>query len=1463
MPAYSFALGNGTSGLPIWDEVQVMQENWGGNMGLPARKMNAVVELRGSEGKIVVKTNENDHNAFRECITSFYRTVKGGPSTEIAVNWKRPVDITSPFRPMVHRNTTPFLSPYDKERKIFQSTVTETVKQTPAPSGKKGDVKSVEQPVPIHIQFPEVVTVLDPLTLQNGTNEWESISDKDAIERYRELQPLMQPYDRGLQYGCAATPVEACGLEYSTEQRHKLKEIDNIAELPDVPPFVMDAFNSAIRFIEHAQSSIKEKEYLWELVYPHAPGTCHPVYNPYGKYVVRLFIDGAFRQVMIDDYMPVDALGRSFLTFTSQKEIWPALLAKAIFMALGTNRHLLFTDPETIVSCLKGEWVPQHINPRIQPAMACALTLAYRKELLNSDTLTTHFSASYTGGNTIIGEQEPSLGKQQDSNSLEKSVEVATTSVTAGGGTAVGGGTAGGSSGGGGGGGSGTSALPSCNNSPSEGGLLDNLYNSPHIISAVGTFEDGRRKLFVIREIVLFRDTLALQISTDPPSDIIEPKLLIADNEDELVQELLQFSSYVELGTNHCTKAVSNQSYIWVTFEELSEKLDLVVWQQLGEESPFRFVNRIIGLDDTVTAAGHSKKKGTTSVPSGALRRDTVRWIHINSEKTEQLALVSLGNFSVSPLNASSGTIAAAAAVTEKTSKKNRPPSVSSESRPILAQSANPSVDYKLPQEEIKEVRFDLYTWDRGDTWSYAGNFQYESGKLQCLIHTFPPGSHILRVTAVGLESQQCIGFLSTKEFVMGEEKDVFRSSNIFKITDAGAFMGVDRFNEEVIWFKRLFTVKEPTTISFVVSTLDASEDPATHRDIPPALIKEPRGAKVRVTSTKTVQKEPTEEVSRRSLDIPIIPFCYVLLMDLDNGTIRSGAIGRLVRQYLEPNQHGYLVMAYALIDKPSAEAITGGNPINLVSETSPLQLCESVASSTNEDKDNSSARDKPLQLSGKGNWKLAISTDRMFDSYRQMPQNVISFAEKGHLKRGSRALLFSYTCTIVEKTSFTLLLDLDAHDPIPFCIKVFRSGVEAPPVFVSDTCTKHLFLPHVTLEIGEKMKNISYNIEAWLDATKVQEWEERRRLAQETKFREIRQEAEQKAYERQEQDIKDYQTDPSNFIERLEQHAAAQLELIAASSMKEIPVAAVKKTRSNVERRKNVSGAGTAADKVGSSHSLIASPVTPAKLFLDTTDESLVITFDLRLQFSAKVDVKNGAPPKDPLATLRAMWVPPIEPGTHDHSSPHAPRAGTLKGKQRETTPTTEDLLRADQGRLSRQRFLDNPRDILIPYLTTSHEEGGATTRVVTDVAQEINYHHAPILPASQYRRRLLPLRAAEVRPPSSPTPPPTATRDASRAKSPALRLGAVSPNAASPLPAEDDADVAEVRAPVQEFLNRLTDDLRQAHERRNGGRETIREALRHYWSGRQQDPALLSLLGPREEDNGRRRKSRLRVTN
>ncbi|RNF01853.1 calpain-like cysteine peptidase [Trypanosoma rangeli] len=1425
--------------LPLWDDAQLQHEHWGGSLGLPSRPIGTVVEFRNTEGKIVVPQDEAQVEAFKEAIAYVYPA-----TTEIFVDWKRPANIFAPFRPMVHRNATPFLSPYDAERTVYDGKAAEEAAQVSvAPTGKKGDGKSVVPPVPLHVQFPEILQVLDPQEIEGAVKEWEDASSEKVIGRYREIQPLMQAYDPDLELGCASTPAEACELRYTTAQRHRLNEVDAISKLSEPPLFMMDAFNSAITFMEHAQSYVKHGEYLWELVYPHAPGTCHPVYNPHGKYVVRLFIDGAFRRVTIDDYLPVDALGRPFLTLTSQKEIWPALLAKAIFQALGVNRHLLFTDPETIITCLWGEWVPQRVDPRTQPASACAFLLAYRRDLAKSDSNTTHFSASNTEeAATVVVPEKGEPVKQQKAEVIDDGATKKTSVTEFEGITHT--------------------------DAPAEVVASDDATALP--LCALGPVEDGKRRLFVIHEILLFRDTLAIHVSSNSPAHTLVSTILSDTSKDESVQNLLRLPASQEGGQKVSEAVLANQSTIWITFEELSAQVDLVVWRYLGEKSPFHFCNRLLGGEDGMSMLVNAKKKsvastGATSFVSGG-KKNIVRWIHVNSDQPEQLAFVSLSAFSLP--------------VTPLLQNRSFRHSTASESRPLSVNSLALSVDSRTQRETTQDMLIDLYTWERGGALSRVGSFAYETGKLQCMVHSLPPGSHIFCLTLVDLKPQHFLSLLSTRELVVGEEKDALRSANIFKMKDAGSHMGVERANEEVIWFKRLITVKEPTVVSFVVSTLDPSEDPAAHRDVPASLTKEVKGAKVRPVNTKTPQKDFAEGVPVCVVDIPIIPHCHILLMNLDDGTVRPGVVGHLMRQQLEPNQQGYLVMAYVLIDSMSAFSFIDSSMSVTLEPCAKMR--ESLNSLTLDEKGKTNAREKPSLLYGKGNWKLTMSANRGFESYKTIMHNVFSFTDRGQLKRGSNALLFAYTCSVVERTYLTLILDLDTQDPIPFQVKVMRNGVEAPPVFVSETCTKHLFLPHVTLVMGEKARSTSYVVEAWLDETMVQVWEERRRMAQEMKFHLLRADAEQKAIERREHELDEYYADPRAFQERLEHPNVTQVEPVNNTLLvREVSVTSTRRGRVYADKRKHPVATSPPEKLVTSAAGSLTAP-NSAFFLIDNADGELIVNFFLRLQFSSKADVKNGAPQKDPLATLRAGWVPPIEHAVADQGAGAMQRGIGVKGKQREAVLSAEDLLKADQGRLSRQRFLENPRNILFPYLTSEEclapikESARATppkeqvpfpgtvSRVVLDVLEEANYPHAPILSESEYRIKLASLRAVEIVSPVNVILPGSASGPAQqRIKSPgerfsprqaALPVSTFVSNAA----AEEDTNIAELKAPLQVLSRRLTEDLKREHEKRIEGREGAKEIMREFWGMQQPGVAHVSLLGYKEEDFAKRQKSR-----
>ncbi|RNC49093.1 calpain-like cysteine peptidase [Trypanosoma cruzi] len=371
---------------------------------------------------------------------------------------------------------------------------------------------------------------------------------------------------------------------------------------------------------------------------------------------------------------------------------------------------------------------------------------------------------------------------------------------------------------------------------------------------------------------------------------------------------------------------------------------------------------------------------------------------------------------------------------------------------------------------------------------------------------------------------------------------------------------------------------------------------------------------------------------------------------------------------------------------------------------------------------------------------------------------------------------------------------------------------------------------------------------------------------------------------ERRQNDLNEYHADPRAFQERLEQLNAAQMEPVHPPSLRESLLASNKKGRLYSDKRKHpAGGVMPEKEKVASGPSSPTLPSNPVIFFLDTTDSELMVSFSLRLQFSSKVDIKNGAPPKDPLATLRAGWVPPIDHVMVDQSTGYTQRGGGIKGKQRETQVSAEELLKADQGRLSRQRFLENPRNILLPYLAASDDgslpskESARTglskdqgvmpvnpSRVVLDVSEEANYLHAPILNESEYSIQVIPLRAVEIMPSCDHTPPTSASGFMQqRARSPGEK---VSPRlAAFPQPtfmpnaaADEDADVNELRVPIQEVYRGLTEKLKKQQDERIQWRECTKEVLREFWGAQKPGASLVSLLGSKEELPVKRRKSR-----
>lgn len=84
--------------------------------------------------------------------------------------------------------------------------------------------------------------------------------------------------------------------------------------------------------------SLFESSFLKDIIYPHNKDG-FPLYNPYGKYIIKLFINGEFRSVVVDDRIlihqnyNINLLGQSLIP----NELWVTLIEKALLKVYYTD----------------------------------------------------------------------------------------------------------------------------------------------------------------------------------------------------------------------------------------------------------------------------------------------------------------------------------------------------------------------------------------------------------------------------------------------------------------------------------------------------------------------------------------------------------------------------------------------------------------------------------------------------------------------------------------------------------------------------------------------------------------------------------------------------------------------------------------------------------------------------------------------------------------------------------------------------------------------------------------------------------------------------------------------------------------------------------------------------------------------------------------------------------------------
>lgn len=103
-----------------------------------------------------------------------------------------------------------------------------------------------------------------------------------------------------------------------------------------------------------------QTQLITKILYPQ-DASGRPMYNPSGKYLVKLWANGCVRKVVVDDFLPVDRHGNLLCSSSSDRtELWVSIVEKAAMKLLGGSYDFPGSNSGIDVYMLTG-WVPEQI----------------------------------------------------------------------------------------------------------------------------------------------------------------------------------------------------------------------------------------------------------------------------------------------------------------------------------------------------------------------------------------------------------------------------------------------------------------------------------------------------------------------------------------------------------------------------------------------------------------------------------------------------------------------------------------------------------------------------------------------------------------------------------------------------------------------------------------------------------------------------------------------------------------------------------------------------------------------------------------------------------------------------------------------------------------------------------------------------------------------------------------------